>query len=109
MMKKLEFERPRTRSLRSHARNPADAVMVLAQVARERHRLGQERQSLVKRMKRIEERLSAITATETKLVPMIRIDKLGSVIATDTPATAACVAPPPRQAPAYAGGMTLQY
>ena len=104
-MKKLEFERPRSRTIRSRARSAADAVMVLAHVARERSRLGQERQSLVKRMKRIEARLTAIAATETKLVPMIRVETPGA----ETPPAAVYVAPPPRSAPAYAGGMTLQY
>jgi len=108
-MKKLEFERPRSRTIRSHARSAADAVMVLAQVARERYRLGQERQSLVKRMKRIEARLTAIAATETKLVPMIRVEKPGPMAGADSPPPAAYVPPPPRPAPAYGAGMTLQY
>jgi hypothetical protein len=108
-MKKLEFERPRSRTIRSHVRSTTDAVMVLAHVARERYRLGQERQSLVKRMKRIEARLTAIAATETKLVPMIRVDTQGPMTGADTPPPAVYVPPPPRPAPAYAGGMTLQY
>jgi hypothetical protein len=92
-MRRLEFERPRTRSVRSTPRTSAEAVMVLAQVSRERNRLGQERQSLAKRMKRIESRLNAIAVAETKLAPMV---------AYGPP-------PPPRPAPGYAGGMTLQY
>jgi hypothetical protein len=91
-MRRLEFERPRTRSVRSTPRTSAEAVMVLAQVSRERNRLGQERESLAKRMKRIESRLNAIAVAETKLAPMV-----------------AYAPPPPRPAPGHAGGMTLQY
>ena len=102
-MRRLEFERPRTRSVRSTPRTPAEAVMVLAQVSRERNRLGQERQSLAKRMKRIESRLTAIAVAETKLTP---------IIVRDTPAPPAGAyvpPPPPRSTPGYASGMTLHY
>jgi hypothetical protein len=71
-MRRLEYER-RIRTAPGHARNAAEAVMYLAQVARERHRLGQEQRTLVKRMQRIEARLTAIAATETKLAPMIQV------------------------------------
>ena len=97
-MKRLEYAR-RYRTVPTHSRNSADAVMVLAQVARERHRLGQEQRSLVKRMRRIEARLTAIAAAETKLVPKIRIE----------PPPASVLAAPLRPAPAAAGGMTLHY
>jgi hypothetical protein len=98
-MRRLEYAR-RYRTVPTHSRNAADAVMVLAQVARERHRLGQEQRSLVKRIKRIEARLTAIAATETKLVPMIRVDA--------TPPASICAAVPPRTGP-VAAGMTLHY
>jgi hypothetical protein len=98
-MKRLDYER-RAHTVRTHSRNNADPVMVLAQVTRERYRLGQEQRSLVQRIKRIEARLSAIAATETKLFPKIRID---------APAAVAGAAPLPRPMPAYAGGMTLHY
>ena len=88
-MKRLEYER-RIRTAPGHARNAAEAVMFLAQVARERHRLGQEQRSLVKRMQRIQARLSAIAETETKLVPMLQ--------------GAPCRTAAPRSA-----GMTLHY
>lgn len=89
-MKRLEYER-RIRTAPGHARTAAEAVMCLAQVARERHRLGQEQRTLAKRMQRIEARLSAIAATETRLVPMIQAP------------------PPPRGAAPRAAGLTLQY
>ena len=98
-MKRLQYER-RFRTVPGHARNSAEAVMYLAHVARERHRLGQERSSLEKRMKRIEARLSAIAATETKLVPMIRLEHSPVLPAP---------APPPRHAAPIDGGLTLHY
>jgi len=90
-MRRLEYER-RMRTVPTYGRRTADAVMVLAQVARERRRLGEEQRSLVKRMKRIEVRLSEIAATETRLVPQIRIEHPGSAIAVPSP-----------------GAMTVQY
>jgi hypothetical protein len=95
-MKRLEYER-RACKVRTHCRNGADPVMVLAQVTRERYRLGQEHRSLVKRVKRIEARLSAIAAAETKLMPMIGLDR------PHTPAIAAGPAAIPP------GVMTLHY
>ena len=74
-MKRIDYER-RMPSLRGHARNPAEAVMFLAAVARERHRLGQERVSLEKRLKRIETRLTSIAEQETKLAPLIRGERI---------------------------------
>ena len=71
-MKRLEYER-RIRAVPTFGRRTADPAMVLAQVARERRRLGEEQRSLAKRMKRIEARLLAIAAAETRLVPMIRV------------------------------------
>ena len=72
---------------------------MLAQVARERHRLHQERRSLEKRLRRIDARLGAITATELKLVPIIRTEGSPS--------------PPPPVVPRAmrmaAGALTLQY
>jgi hypothetical protein len=73
-MKRLEIVR-RFRSVRGvagQARNAAEAVMVLAHVARERHRLEQERRSLGKRLTRIDARLTEIAGTEMRLVPTIQ-------------------------------------
>jgi len=73
-MKRLECIR-RFRSVRGvagQARNAAEAVMVLAHVARERHRLEQERRSLGKRLTRIDARLTEIAGTEMRLVPAIQ-------------------------------------
>ena len=73
-MKRLECIR-RFRSVRGVAgqvRNAAEAVMVLAHVARERHRLEQERRSLGKRLTRIDARLTEIAGTEMRLVPTIQ-------------------------------------
>lgn len=68
-MKRLEH----TRIIRGrivHAKNPTEAVMHLAQFARERHRLQQERSSLAKRLERIEARLTEIAGSETRLAPL---------------------------------------
>jgi len=73
-MKRIESIR-RFRSVRGVAgqvRNAAEAVMVLAHVARERHRLEQERRSLGKRLTRIDARLTEIAGTEMRLVPTIQ-------------------------------------
>ena len=73
-MKRLESIR-RFRSVRGvagQARNAAEAVMVLAHVARERHRLEQERRSLGKRLTRIDARLTEIAGTEMRLVPTLQ-------------------------------------
>jgi hypothetical protein len=71
-MKRLEYER-RIRQVPTFGRRTADPAMALAQVARERRRLGEEQRSLAKRMKRIDARLTAIAAAESRLVPMIRL------------------------------------
>lgn len=97
-MRRLEYER-RTRTVPGHARNAAEAVMCLAQVARERHRLGQERRTLAKRIQRIEARLTAIAATETKLVPLIQAEHAPAAV----PGRLA------RPLPPQSGAMTLHY
>jgi hypothetical protein len=73
-MKRLEIVRrfKSVRGVAGQARNAAEAVMVLAHVARERHRLEQERRSLGKRLTRIDERLTEIAGTEMRLVPTIQ-------------------------------------
>ena len=88
-MKRLEFTRSmRGVGARSHARNATEAVMVLAHVTRERHRLEQERRSLEKRMRRIEHRLTQIAGTETKLVPVIASGRQEPVADQRRPAAA---------------------
>ncbi len=69
-MRRLEYSR-RIRCAPGRARNTAEAVMYLAHVTRERHRLEQERKSLATRIRKIEKRLTMITDTETKLAPSI--------------------------------------
>jgi hypothetical protein len=69
--KRLEYTR-RLRSVPGRARNAAEAVMHLAHVTRERHRLEQERVSLERRMQTISARLAAIAGAETRLVPLIQ-------------------------------------
>ena len=98
-MKRLEYER-RMRAVPTFGRKTADPAIVLAQVSRERRRLGEEQRSLLKRMKRIDARLMEIAAAESKLVPMIRIDH------GDPGAAAAARPRPPLTA---AAGMTLHY
>ncbi len=69
--KRLEYTR-RIRSVPGRARNAAEAVMHLAHVTRERHRLEQERVSLERRIQTIRARLVAIAGAETRLVPLIQ-------------------------------------
>jgi hypothetical protein len=70
-MRRLEYTR-RIPTARPRTRTAAEAVMALAQVARERHRLEQERRGLERRLQRIDSRLTQIAGTETKLVPAIQ-------------------------------------
>jgi hypothetical protein len=72
-MKRLDYER-RMRTVPTYGRRTADPAMLLAQVTRERKRLGEEQRALIKRMRRIEARLTAIAAAETRLVPMIQLE-----------------------------------
>jgi hypothetical protein len=111
-MKRLEYAR-RIRSAPGRARNTAEAVMFLAAVARERHRLEQEKRSLERRITRIDARLGVLADTETKLVPAIQL-----AAAPAGPATAATprpAAPPPLPPPVRAAlplgvtEVTLQY
>ena len=98
----------RTRSGPGRAKNATEAVLCLAQVARERQRLQQERRGLAKRLNRIDARLGALVHTETRLAPMIQARVAASQ--QDAPRTAP-PAPPPRPAPLPAGvtEVTLQY
>jgi hypothetical protein len=88
------------------ARNTAEAAMYLAHVARERHRLQQERTSLEKRIRRIERQLTLIAGTEGKLVPALQ-PATAAVEPCQPPSMAHTV----RAAAAHAGVMeiTLQY
>jgi hypothetical protein len=70
-MRRLDYTR-KARSVPLNARNAAEAVMFLAQVARERHRLEQEKHTLDRRIRRIELRLGEIARTEGRLVPVVR-------------------------------------
>lgn len=93
--------------------------MFLAAVARERHRLEQERKSLERRMTRIDARLGVLADTETKLVPAIQVSGMAAQNATGkatpTPPTrtttvAAAAATPPRvPLPLGVAEVTLQY
>jgi hypothetical protein len=69
-MRRLEFSRM-IRTLPGRARNSAEAAMYFAHVVRERHRLEQERQSLEKRIRLIEARLTSMAGVETKLSPSL--------------------------------------
>jgi chromosome segregation ATPase len=101
-MRRLEFTRI-VRALPGRARNSAETAMYLAHVVRERHRLEQERQSLEKRIRRIEARLTSIVEAETKLTPALQA---GGV--TQRPVRA--VHTPRALDPAFeVGHVTLQY
>src|SRR3954447_3057706 len=109
-MKRLEIVRrfKSVRGVAGQARNAAEAVMVLAHVARERHRLEQERHSLGKRLTRIDARLTEIAGTEMRLVPAIQAIPYRPAGAAPPPAAAEPVRP---RAPLPAGvtQVTLQY
>jgi len=95
----------RVRSAPGRARNSAEAVMFLAQVTRERHRLEQERRSLDLRIAKIQKRLGAIADAETRLVPLIHLGKADAT-------TGGAAAPPPARHTVIAPGVTeitLQY
>ena len=102
-MNRLEYTR-RGRSGTTRVKSAAEAVMVLAHVARERIRLEQERRSLHRRLGRIEARLMAITGAETRLVPIIQVGK--GTAATSRPAAAGGARVP---TPAGVMEVTLQY
>lgn len=101
-MRRLEFART-VRSARGRTGKAADAVMALAQVARERHRLQQERRGLEERLRRIDTRLTQIAGTETRLVPVIQ----RGMQRQDAPAAAAPLAAP--APPDRLAEVTLQY
>ena len=103
-MRRLEITRM-IRTLPGRARNSAEAAMYLAHVVRERHRLEQERQSLEKRIRRIEARLTTMAGMETKLAPAL------PAVGAPAGSPAGTVARPPRApVPRYdAGAVTLQY
>jgi hypothetical protein len=105
-VKRLEYMR-RTRTAIGRAKNATEAVMCLAQVARERHRLQQERRGLAQRLSRIDARLGALVHTETRLAPMIQ-----ARVASQQDAQR--MAPPaplarPASLPAGVTEVTLQY
>jgi hypothetical protein len=67
-MKRLEHIRTlRNRASRFQAKTPHGAVMVLAQVAQEKQRLGQERGTWARRIEKIDKRLQEIAAMEDQL------------------------------------------
>lgn len=82
-MRRLEYER-KVRSTPCRARDSTEAVLILAQIARERKRLEQERHTLMRRVGRIDFRLGEIGATETRIVPIIQV-AAQPIAAVDTP------------------------
>ena len=100
-MRRLEYAR-RVRSAPGRARNSAEAVMVLAGVARERHRLRQERRSLERRLARLDARLAVLSETETRLAPAIQAAAAPAAAApaAAAPGTPSKAAPPAPVAPA---------
>ena len=102
MMRRLEYTR-KTATARPRTRTAAEAVMALAQVARERHRLEQERRGLARRLQRIDLRLTEIAGTETRLVPAIQ-----GVMQRNGPLASREPLPAPPSADRL-GDVTLQY
>jgi hypothetical protein len=94
-MRRLEFARP-VRTSTGHARNAGEAVQQLAHLARERQRYGQERQSLIRRIRKIDARLEIMSTLEARLLPMMRqeADRAKEVpVPVPVPVPAAAAAP----------------
>jgi hypothetical protein len=111
-MRRLECARP-ARTSTGHARNAGEAVQQLAHIARERQRLGQEHKSLMRRIRKIDARLAAMTMLEHKLLPMMQqaADRV-AVSAAKSSASPPPAAPPVRRPVALPLGLnqvTLQY
>jgi hypothetical protein len=105
-MRRLEYQR-KVRWAPFQARNSAEAVLFLAQIVRERRRLEQERNCLLKRIGRINLRLDEIGSTETRIVPTIKVGP-----EQDAPPQAAVRTPRmerPHPLPAGFTEFTLQY
>ena len=103
-MKRLEYER-KLRTGAAHARNASDAVMLLAQIAREQRRLRQESATLERRVRRIHQRLQELAAAEARVAPVVQRrfqQRNGEPVRRSTSADAA---PPP----ADTAEMTLLY
>ena len=119
-MRRLECARP-PRTAIGHARNAGEAVQQLAHLARERQRLTQERRAVMRRIRKIDARLQAISGLENKLMPMIQGEPARTAERVPSaPAPRAAAAPAPKAAPAVApkrhvsvppglGEVTLQY
>lgn len=110
-MKRLEYAR-RVRTFTGHGRTAGDFVNQLAHMSRERHRLDQERKTLMRRIRRIDARLEAIAATEAKLLPRIQQEaERVKEAAAARPAAQPAVAPFRHESALHVGPgeMTLLY
>ena len=109
-MRRLECARP-SRTTTGQARNAGEAVQQLAHIARERQRLGQEREALMRRIRKIDARREAIAALEGKLLPMMR-QAVEHAKALAGPSPESPPPAPPARRPALTVGtspVTLQY
>jgi hypothetical protein len=108
-MRRLEFTNRRVRAVPGRARNAAEAMMYLANAARERHRIDQEKKALLKRLHALDSRLTALAGEETKL------NQLARPADADAPASPPPPAPPVPPAytraavPSGFRAVTLQY
>ena len=108
-MRRLDCARP-VRTATGQARNAGEAVQQLAHIARERKRLAQERTAIMRRIRKIDSRLEAMTSLEGKLLPMMR--KEGPPAnAAPTPTSETPRPAPPRRIvlPLGISQSTLQY
>lgn len=71
-MKRLEFVR-KMRGARCQAKTSDEAIMFLAQIARERRRLEQERVCLLRRLGQIDLRIGEIGISENRIAPAIKV------------------------------------
>jgi hypothetical protein len=110
-MKRLEYTR-RVRTYTGHGRGAGDFVNQLAHMSRERHRLDQERKTLMRRIRRIGARLEAIATAEARLLPRIQQEAERAKDAAAAQAAAQPAVAPLRHESGLhvsAGEMTLLY
>jgi hypothetical protein len=108
-MRRLEFARP-ARTSTGHARNAGEAVQQLAHLARERQRYGQEREALIRRIRKIDARLEIMSTLEARLMPMMRheAERAKAVpVPVPVPVSAQAAPPPVTAAPQPARRRTV--
>jgi hypothetical protein len=110
-MRRLEYTRP-ARTSTGRARNAGEAAQQLAHITRERLRVGQERKALLGRIAKIDARLEALAALETRLLPMMHkeADRARAALPAQAPPPIATpLSPAQTNLPIGMSEVTLQY